>query len=83
MALWKNIESIAEDFISLFYPKLCLICKENLLKTEECICISCLYQTPRTDCFTSKENGVSKRFCGKVKFKNTVALFAFNKEGNA
>ena len=83
MALWKNIESIAEDFVSLFYPELCLICNKNLLKEEECICIACLHQTPKTDCFLQKENMVSKRFWGRVKLENAAALFQFNKEGNA
>ena len=83
MALWKNIESIAEDFVSLFYPELCLICNKNLLKEEECICLACLHQTPKTDCFLQKENMVSKRFWGRVKLENAAALFQFNKEGNA
>ena len=82
MALWKNIESIAEDFVSLFYPELCLICNKNLLKEEECICIACLHQTPKTDCFLQKENMVSKRFWGRVKLENAAALFQFKKHGN-
>ena len=83
MTLLENTKEIVEDFVSLFYPQLCLICNENLLKEEECICLACLHQTPKTDCFLQKENMVSKRFWGRVKLENAAALFQFNKEGNA
>jgi len=82
MKAWKNIKSLIYDFISLFYPEICLVCKNNLLKHEECICTSCLYQTPKTDCFKQKENDVSKRFWGRVTLENAASLFQFNKEGN-
>jgi hypothetical protein len=62
MSILENTKSVVEDFISLFYPELCLICNENLLKEEECICIACLHQTQKTDCFLQEENEVSKRF---------------------
>ena len=71
------------DFLALFYPQLCLICEESLLKHEECVCATCLHQTPKTDCFRVKENEVSKRFWGRVQLENAAALFIFNKEGNA
>ena len=71
-----------QDFIALFYPDLCLICDNNMLKHEDCICTSCLYQTPKTDCFKKKENEVKKRFWGRVKLENAASLFIFNKEGN-
>ena len=52
------------------------------MRFEECICISCLHQTPRKNCFEEKENEVSGRFWGRVKLQNAAALFQFNKEGN-
>ncbi len=83
MSIWENTKSVVEDFISLFYPELCLICNENLLKEEECVCIACLHQTQKTDCFLQEENEVSKRFWGRVKLENAAALFQFKKQGNA
>jgi|ETNmetMinimDraft_8_1059916.scaffolds.fasta_scaffold142444_1 ComF family protein len=71
------------DFIALFYPDLCLVCGNNLLKHEECICITCLHKTPKTNCFKQKENEVSKIFWGRSKLENAAALFTFNKDGNA
>tara|TARA_B100000767_G_scaffold99091_1_gene95015 strand:- start:373 stop:615 length:243 start_codon:yes stop_codon:yes gene_type:complete len=45
-------------------------------------CITCLHKTPKTNCFTQKENEVSKIFWGRSKLKNAAALFTFNKDGN-
>lgn len=73
----------AKDFLALFYPSLCIICASNLLKHEEYICISCLHQTPKTDCFINSKNDVSERFWGRIQLENAAALFAFNKDGNA
>ena len=73
----------AKDFLALFYPSLCIICASNLLKHEDCICISCLHQTPKTDCFINSKNDVSERFWGRIQLENAAALFNFNKDGNA
>lgn len=71
-----------QDFIALFYPDLCLICLNNLLKHEECICTSCLYQTPKTNHFKINENEVKKLFWGRIELENAAALFTFNTDGN-
>jgi len=71
------------DFIALFYPDLCLVCGNNLLKHEEYICITCLHKTPKTNCFKQRENEVSKIFWCRSKLENAAALFTFNKDGNA
>jgi hypothetical protein len=55
MSIWENTKSVVEDFISLFYPELCLICNENLLKEEECVCIACLHQTQNGLFFTRRK----------------------------
>ncbi|MDA7728566.1 hypothetical protein N8838_00230 [Flavobacteriales bacterium] len=38
-----------KDFRSLFDPSLHIIAASNLLKHEECICISSLHQTSKND----------------------------------
>ena len=83
MKVFDNVKSVANDFISLFYPDLCLVCSVNLLKKEECICTSCLFQIPKTDCFKNSENRVSKLFWGRVQLKHAVSLYEFNKDGGA
>jgi len=78
----KYVLSFLEDLIALFYPNTCIICRENLLKEEECTCTLCLYKIPKTDCFKHQENSVSKLFWGRVQLQNAVALYHFQKEGS-
>lgn len=78
----KYTLSFLEDLIALFYPNTCIICAENLLKEEECICTLCLYKVPKTDCFKHQENSVSKLFWGRIQLQNAVALYHFKKEGS-
>ena len=81
MNIFDIIKSVFDDFISLFYPDLCLICNKNLLKKEECVCTSCLFQIPKTDCFQNSENRVSKLFWGRVTIEQAASIFEFTKEG--
>lgn len=82
MKITSYIYSILEDFIALFYPDICVICEENMLKEEECICTLCLYKIPKTDCFKHKENLVSKLFWGRVQLQDAAALYPFKKESS-
>ena len=81
MRVTNSFYSAIEDLIALFYPNTCIICGENLLKKEECICTLCLYKLPKTDCFRQQENSVSKLFWGRVQLQNAVALYQFHKGG--
>ena len=81
MRITSYLYSAIEDLLALFYPSTCLICAENLLKDEECICTLCLYKTPKTDGFSQQENSVSKLFWGRVQLENAAALYQFEKEG--
>ena len=81
MKATNSFYSAIEDLIALFYPNTCIICGENLLKKEECICILCLYKLPKTDCFKQQENSLSKLFWGRVRLQNAVALYQFHKDG--
>lgn len=81
MNIFAIIKSVFDDFISLFYPDLCLICNKNLLKKEECVCTSCLFQIQKTDCFQNSENRVSKLFWGRVTIEKVASIFEFTKEG--
>ncbi len=40
---------LLKDFISLFYPEVCLCCGEGLGDQEKFICTICLYKLPKTN----------------------------------
>jgi len=82
MKVTSYLYSTFEDLIALFYPNTCIVCGENLLKEEECVCIPCLYKIPKTECFRQAENSVSKLFWGRVQLQNAAALYQFQKEGS-
>jgi ComF family protein len=73
------IKKTLHDFINLFYPRLCAGCGNSLLKNENCICVNCHYQLPRTGFYKNLDNAVAQIFWGRVKIENALALFYFQK----
>ncbi len=73
------MKRIINDFTGIFYPNICLICGENLLKNEQQICLSCLNQIPRTNYHLVNDNPVEKRFWGKVPVYRGTSFFYFHK----
>jgi ComF family protein len=70
--LWNGL-------IHLLYPRLCACCNDTLQLGETAICISCLYEMPRTRFHDMDNNPVSQLFWGKFKFEQASALFFYNK----
>lgn len=71
--LWLN------DFINLFYPKLCQACGNYLYKNEIAICTRCLYELPTTDFHLQKHNPVSMLFWGRVKIEYAASYYTYSK----
>lgn len=67
------------DFFNLMYPNLCLICGENLLKSEKCLCMKCLYEIPKTNFHHITDNPIEKKFWGKIKIHRGTSFFYFQK----
>jgi len=72
-AIWWN------DFVNLFYPKLCQACGNYLFKNEISICTKCLYDLPTTNFHLEKNNPVSILFWGRVKIEYAASYFTFAK----
>lgn len=72
---------ILYDFISLFFPKTCFACGNNLFNNEDSICTSCLFHLPRTNFHTDKDNPVNKVFWGRVEIESATALYYYRKGG--
>jgi len=67
------------DFLDLVYPRLCLLCTGHLSAGEELICISCLYQLPKTGFMNNPENKMAKGFWGRVELQYASAFLEFRK----
>jgi ComF family protein len=70
---------LMDDFISLFFPKICAACGNSLWKQEETVCLSCDFHLPRTNFHLSLENPVSRLFWGKARLESAAAYLYFNK----
>lgn len=70
-----------KDFISLFYPEVCLCCGEGLATQEEFVCTMCMYKLPKTNFHTQPENALRKSLWGRVEV-NAAAAYCFYQKGN-
>jgi len=69
----------ANDFISLVYPKICVVCGNSLWRSEEIICQKCDYHLPKTNFHLELDNPVSRLFWGRANIDTAVAFLYFNK----
>lgn len=83
MCFFKN--QIAMKFLkevyALFYPEVCLCCKEPLTFNETVICILCRHDLPLTNFSSEKDNLVEKSCYGRIPVESATALFYFFKKG--
>jgi ComF family protein len=68
-----------EDFLVLFFPKLCPACGENLPPSGDDICTSCNVTLPFTNFHLKKDNLFTERFWGRVPIETGSSMFLFNK----
>lgn len=64
------------SFLSLWFPRCCVVCGGSLAKGEECICTMCNINLPRTDYHLRKDNPVKNSF-GVSFLWNVPLLFSF------
>ena len=72
---------ILEDFIALFYPRVCVACHASLIKGEEVLCTSCLVELPKTSYHRFDENPVRNRLAGRLPLQFASAFLKFRKGG--
>jgi ComF family protein len=72
---------IVEDFIGLFFPRICNACEAVLLKNEETICTRCLHTLPRTNFHLHRQNPVTEVFWGRLPIESASAYLYFAKAG--
>ena len=73
------MRGLIDDFISLFYPRVCYACGNSMFSNEEVICTFCRFHLPRTGFHGQKDNPLSKTFWGRVQLENVSACYYFSK----
>lgn len=74
-----HIKDIADDFISLFFPRLCLSCGIHMVKGEESLCTGCLVAIARTDFHLSRGNTLEQAFWGRCMVERAAAFSVYNR----
>jgi ComF family protein len=77
----KHLAGLAKSFLSLFYPKLCVICGEPLIEGEDFFCLYCFLNLPKTHYHLSRDNLSLDRFSGKVQVEKATSYLYYNKAG--
>ena len=67
------------SFLSLLFPRCCLVCGRPLAKGEECICTMCNINLPRTNYHLQEDNPVEQLFWGKVPLERATSCFFYRK----
>lgn len=70
-----------KQLLNLFFPKVCVGCKNALIQQEKFLCISCLHDLPITNLHDNDSKVISNVFYGTVVFKHATALFYYPKKG--
>lgn len=73
------IKDWLQAFLSLLFPRCCVVCGAPLAKGEECICAMCNIDLPRTDYHLWKDNPVERQFWGKIPLGRATSFFFYRK----
>lgn len=73
MVLWQYIS----DFVSLFFPQVCLGCKRALVFQEEYLCTHCYHSLPYTSFHLDKDNQAAKSLWGRIPAETVASYFYF------
>ncbi len=69
------------DIYYLFFPKICVCCKEQLLQNEVTLCLKCRFELPITDFIDEIDNKVEKAFFGRLPIDFGTSLFYYKTKG--
>ena len=73
--MWTN------DLLQLFYPRLCILCKKQLIEDEQHVCLHCFCDLPRTNYHIRMHNPVLKLFAGTLHINKILTFLLFEKDG--
>lgn len=72
---------LVNELTYLFYPRVCVICGEELLEEEEGGCLKCLFQLPRTRNYLVEDNTVEKLMAARLPFVRMASYCIYSRGG--
>ena len=70
-----------KSLVNLFYPKVCIHCNNQLLKSEQLLCIFCRHDLPITNFNGTQKNKVYKTLNDRIPIEGAFSLLYFRKNG--
>ena len=70
-----------KDIYHLFFPKICVCCKEQLMQNELTLCLQCRFELPVTEFIDEVDNSVEKSFFGRLPIVFGTSLFYYKTKG--
>ncbi len=65
---------VADDFLSLLFPRICQSCGDHLVKNERVVCLTCLADMPFTNYHLERENNLEKELWGRCYVERAAAM---------
>jgi len=81
--LQSTIQTYLEDFVSLFFPNVCMACMQKPPVPKEYLCFKCQYNLPRTNFHLHQANIFTDRLWGRLDLHTASAMFLLLKNGLA
>ncbi|MCI0522987.1 MAG: ComF family protein [Bacteroidales bacterium] len=75
----SRYKDIGDDFLSLFFPRLCMACSAHLVRGERIICTGCLLTIARTDFHSRRGNTLEQAFWGRCLIERAAAFSIYNR----
>jgi ComF family protein len=75
--------SLFDDFVGLIFPRVCLACREPLVRGEQHLCTGCRSELPYTDfhLLPPADNPLGRRFWGKLPVQHALSYVRFLRHG--
>ncbi len=75
--------TLLHDLADLFFPRLCPICRQALIRNEEGICTDCLHRLPRTTTPLAPSSPMAQLIPGKIPIERCASYLFFTTPGDA
>ena len=70
-----------DEFLSLFFPRVCHSCGKALFMHEKALCTTCLHLLPATKSHLDARSDADQVFWGRVQLKKVSACYYYTRNG--
>ncbi len=75
-----DLNALAEGFLHILYPRLCIACGEDLPAGKSCFCFSCRLKLDPADMHLQGNNEFTDRLWGQIRIESGAAFYYFTRK---